>query len=35
MEEAADKLAELVAEGKKLEAVYTFEAGTLLPGFPK
>ena len=35
VEEAADKLAEKVAEGKKLEAVYTFDAGTLSPGFPK
>jgi len=35
VEEAANKLAELVAEGKKLEAVYTFDAGALSPGFPQ
>jgi hypothetical protein len=30
--EAADKVAELFAEGKKLDALYTFDADRLLPG---
>jgi hypothetical protein len=33
--DAADKLAELLGEGKKLEVVYTFDAGQLVPGFPR
>lgn len=35
VEEAADKLAELVAEDRKLETVYTFDGAQLTPGFPK
>jgi hypothetical protein len=32
VEEAVDKLAELLAEGKKLDVLYTVVAGRLLPG---
>jgi hypothetical protein len=32
VDEAADKVAELFAEGKKLDALYTFDADRLLPG---
>ena len=35
VEEAIDQLADLVAEGKKLESVYTFDGDKLAPGFPK
>jgi len=34
LEDAADKLAVLVAHGKKLEPSYTFGNGQLRPGFP-
>jgi len=33
-EEAADKLAELVEQGERLTAVYTFNGRELKPGFP-
>jgi hypothetical protein len=32
VEEAVDKLADLFAEGRKLEVLYTFEADRLVPG---
>jgi hypothetical protein len=32
VEEAADKLTELLAKGNKLEVLYTFDADRLLPG---
>jgi UDP-N-acetylglucosamine 2-epimerase len=35
IQELADKLAELVAQGKKLEFSYTFNKGQLIPSFPK
>jgi hypothetical protein len=35
VEEAADKLAELVASGQTLERAYTFDGGLLIPGLPK
>jgi hypothetical protein len=35
VEEAADKLAELVELGKMLEHSYTFDKGQLIPGLPK
>jgi hypothetical protein len=34
VEEAADKLAELVEEGHRLTAVYTLAGWHLTPGFP-
>jgi hypothetical protein len=34
IEEAADKITELVDTGRRLTAVYTFDGGRLLPGFP-
>lgn len=34
VEDAADKLAELVEGGQTLTAVYTFNDSTLMPGFP-
>lgn len=35
IEDAADQLAELLQAGTKLESVYTFASGRLLPGFPE
>jgi hypothetical protein len=35
IEDAADKLADLLQEGKKLGAVYTSDEGELTPRFPK
>lgn len=35
IQELADKLAELVAQGKKLEFSYIFNKGQLVPSFPK
>jgi hypothetical protein len=34
IEEAADQIAELVDEGQRLTAVYTFDGHQLTPGFP-
>jgi len=35
VEDAADKLADLVEEGHELTTTYAFDAGHLTPGFPK
>ena len=35
VEDAADKLADLVEEGNELTTTYTFDAGHLTPGVPK
>ena len=35
VENAADKIAELLQVGEKLQSIYTFDDAQFLPGFPK
>jgi len=35
IEAAADSLAELIKQGKRLEGAYTFDKGQLISGFPE